>query len=297
MPRMPDQQQAFYLPQPQTTPQQFQQPPVFAQAPVPTPFPPSSQYNANAGSNPQISPLSTSGNASPTSPRNYLGLGRQVRPLFVPAVLRPTEFPSKAPPPRAKPEDEDDAEERVLRSNSSFIGLGGLGALGRLSRRSTGDSAKCVDGKWNLDSFPKPTGQPTRKHWKPDEESDVCDHATCKRKFTYLTRRHHCRKCGNIFCDIHSNFNIPLDQDANYNPRGTNCRACAHCYSQFKDWRSRTNSQSSSLTSSDSSLGDQNGPASPIIASPTSVLAMRLPPHATPEVAQSVPRDWNWSTF
>ena len=133
---------------------------LFTSVPVPTSYAPSAPYNTPSST--QVSPLSTSGNASPTSPRNYLG--RATRPMYMPAVLRPTEFPSKAPPPRPRAEDEDDAEERTLRPNSSFIG--GLNALGRLSRRSTGDSGKCVDGTWNLDLFPQPTGTPTRKHWK-----------------------------------------------------------------------------------------------------------------------------------
>jgi len=158
MPRMPDQQQqSVYFSQQQVNPQLFQQQATFAQVPIPT------QHN-NTSNQPQISPLSTSGNASPTSPKNYLG--RATRPLYMPAVLRPNEFPSKAPPARPKTEDEDEAGERTLRPNNSFISLGGLSALGRLSRRSTGDSGKCVDDQWNLDLFPKPTGAPTRKHWK-----------------------------------------------------------------------------------------------------------------------------------
>lgn len=210
----------------------------------------------------------------------------------MPAVLRPTEFPSKARPVTVRPEG-DDGEERVLRSNASFISLAGLGALGRLSRRSTGDSGKFVDGEWNLDLFPKPTGVPTRQHWKPDPESTICDEGTCKKYFTYFTRRHHCRRCGNIFCDRHSAFEIPLDQDANYNPRGTPSRACAHCYAEFKEWRSRTNSQSSIASGDSNTLTDGGTPISPIVASPTKSL-MTAKFHDT---AASVPRDWNWSTF
>ncbi|KAK3333178.1 hypothetical protein B0T19DRAFT_118767 [Cercophora scortea] len=269
MPRMPDHHQQQ---------QHYQQPLPFAQAPTPTTY------------TPQISPLSTS---SPTSPRPSIAR-QQPRP-YMPAVLRPTQFPSKAPPPKPKPEDEAETDERALRPNSSFISLGGLGALGLLSRRSTGDSGKCMGDDFNLDLFPKPTGVPTRKHWKPDQASSLCDHATCKKYFSYITRRHHCRKCGNIFCDSHSAYVIPLDQDANYNPRGTPSRACAHCYSQFKEWRSRANSQSSSLGSSDAILAD--GTRSPTVASPTSVANHRLPHATAADAAHSVPRDWNWSTF
>jgi len=142
---------------------------------------------------------------------------------------------------------------------------------------------------------------------QPDHESTICDDATCKSSFTILNRRHHCRRCGNIFCGEHSAYEIPLDQDAQYNPRGMPSRACAHCYSEFREWRSRTNSQSSSAGSSENSNSADGGSRSPVVAvSPTSVggprlkgpAAMGLPHLAqTPEVAHSVPRDWNWSTF
>jgi hypothetical protein len=262
----------------------------------------------------QISPLSTSTSASPTSPKSYHG--RQVRPLYMPAVLRPTEHSSRAS--SNKPEDLDEIE-RVQSSNSSFVRLGGLSALGRLSRRSTGDSGKCMDGDWNLDLFPKPTAQPTREHWKvsssatlliglymnanargerqPDQRSAMCDEPTCTRHFTYWTRRHHCRRCGNIFCDNHSLFNIPLDQDANYNPKGTISRACSHCYEEFQVWRSRTNSQASSEDSSIIRMA-QTAPSSPLGATPTACGAPDSSQKAkTIEIAASVPRDWNWSTF
>lgn len=110
---------------------------------------------------PQISPLSTSNNASPTSPKPYHR--QRLRPLYMPAVLRPTEHPSKNITGRKSEAQDDDSQ---LSSNNSFISLSGLGALSRLSRRTTGDSGKWVEDEWNLDLFPKPTAQPTRQHWK-----------------------------------------------------------------------------------------------------------------------------------
>ncbi|CAP68721.1 uncharacterized protein PODANS_7_6900 [Podospora anserina S mat+] len=303
MPQMPIQQQQpqahhFYS-QPQQ--QQQQQQPYRAQqhsgfqlAPIATPYQPSTQQNT------QVSPLSTSGN-SPTSPKNYMT--RQIRPLYVPAVLRPTEFPSKVPA-RPKSEHEPESpEEEPLRHSNSFMSLGGLSgglsaSLG-LTRRSTGDSAKYVDGTWNLDLFPNPTGTPTRKHWKLDQDALICDHATCKKSFNTFTRRHHCRRCGNIFCGAHSDYQIPLDQDANYNPRGVPSRACAHCFNQFRAWRSRANSQSSSRGSSDGGNAPET-PVTPTAAAPVAAIApglMRPLQARVAEVAHSVPRDWNWSTF
>lgn len=239
----------------------------------------------------QISPLSTSNNASPTSPKSYHG--RQLRPLYIPAVLRPTDYPAKKTPTRKNANDEDDDS---LKASSSWSSLTGLGALGRLTRRSTGDSGKCMDNELNLDMFPKPTAQPTRDHWKPDTEAAICDEPSCMRHFNYWTRRHHCRKCGNIFCDNHSNYDVPLDQNANYNPRGTPSRSCSHCHTEYEVWCSRKNSEQSDDAAS--ANGSQNGPDSPVGSTPTAVAAPgkgRLPQGA--EVAASVPRDWNWSTF
>lgn len=137
----------------------------------------------------------------------------------------------------------------------------------------------------------------TSPRQKPDHESSVCDHSTCRRTFSYFTRRHHCRCCGNIFCDFHSSYEVPLDENARYNPRGTPVRACAHCHGQFKEWRSRANSQDSSITSSQSTHSGVSTPGdSPLSTSPIGCRGKPTPPSVT-EVAVSVPRDWNWSTF
>lgn len=160
MPRLPDQQQQPYAPQ--FYPQLAQQPSAhFANQPhAPQPSQTQIQHQLHsANSSRQISPLSTSNSASPTSPKSYHG--RQLRPLYIPAVLRPTDYPSKKTPTTKGNEDDDS-----LKASSSWTSLTGLGALGRLTRRSTGDSGKCMDNDLNMDMFPKPTAQPTREHWK-----------------------------------------------------------------------------------------------------------------------------------
>ncbi|KAI0166682.1 FYVE zinc finger protein [Xylariaceae sp. FL1272] len=280
MPRLADTHPSNYFQhQPQSQPQ----------APVP-----SASYGlpqiAQGYQSQQVSPLSTS-NSSPTSPRSYHR--QRVRPMYMPAVLRPTENPYRRNQSN-KNEGEGPEDDRPVSSAHSFISLPGLGALGRLSRRVNDEDGKCMEGEWDLDLFPKPTAQPTRQHWKPDPEATICEEPSCLRHFSYWTRRHHCRRCGHIFCDVHSTFSIPLDQDANYNPRGLISRACGHCYSEFQAWRSRTNSQASSDDSSDQQArGSQTAPASPITTTP---IGKTAPPHPA-EIAMSVPRDWHWSTF
>ena len=58
--------------------------------------------------------------------------------------------------------------------------------------------------------------------WLPDEATDCCMAESCGRPFTLLRRRHHCRGCGQIFCDACS----PL--------RGTPVpqRRCARCWTK-----------------------------------------------------------------
>lgn len=200
MPRLPDQQQSFWhrqptghqrsfsyhmpQPQPQAQPQfhhvlqqQYPQQQQQQQQRQPTP-PQQSQPLIQQSSD--ISPLSTSNSTSPVSPKNYHG--RQVRPLYVPAVLRPNEYPSDAQRPIASPKGDGDDDERVIRSSGSFTSLFGISSLSRLSRRSTGDSGKVVDWDWDMANYPQVHGQPTRKHWKV---RSVRQHATPTPAHTY----------------------------------------------------------------------------------------------------------------
>ncbi|KUI65010.1 hypothetical protein VM1G_00167 [Cytospora mali] len=330
MPRLPDQQQqtwfhhqpkghqrsfSSYMPQPQSQKQpHFQQ----LEHQIPPPPPPPQQQRLQqqlAQQRPQqpaqppfqqsneISPLSSSNSTSPTSPKNYHG--RQVRPLYMPAVLRPTEFSTGAHAAKVSSPTGESDDERAIPSSGSFTSLFAISGLSKLSRRPTADSnSTAVDWNWDLANYPKVNGQPTRRHWKADYEAEVCDEPTCKRFFNYFVRRHHCRRCGNIFCDSHSSFEVPLDESANYNPRGQPSRSCEHCYGDFKVWRSRNSSQASSAANPNqqnqqqqhSAQGCRTVPASPMSASPTNS-SPSTPGKGQPEVAVSVPSDWNWSTF
>ncbi len=128
-----------------------------------------------------------------------------------------------------------------------------------------------------------------------DNESVICDDATCTKYFTYFTRKHHCRRCGNVFCHQHSSHLIPLDQDANYHPKGSWERSCEHCYNDFQRWidarSSRTNSNSS----------DTEEPVTPTVNCTRAKGALGSVFGQKGGMAESlgasVPRDWNWSTF
>ncbi|KAF2843545.1 hypothetical protein M501DRAFT_1006079 [Patellaria atrata CBS 101060] len=256
-------------------------------------FGPGNQYAPT-----QHSGDSTPTRLSPTSPRSSNILpypSRQIRPpkapLYVPAVLRPTEKPIRNSPPKDKQDGIDGGE-----SSSGFVG-------GHVSRTST-DSGyisginRVIIDEWNPDVVGPVTGPPTREHWKLDSATPVCDLATCTKFFSFWERRHHCRRCGHIFCSQHSSHTVKLNQSAAFHPQGTLQRACDYCWSDYKKWQqersiSRSNSESSAC-SADSST-------------PTMLVRPPLlnpnPGSVQPENQKvgsfvgSLPRDWLWSTF
>lgn len=72
-------------------------------------------------------------------------------------------------------------------------------------------------------------GQAAR--WKADAEVNACE--KCRKGFTILRRKHHCRRCGGIFCDACTTKRRPLKNPLTENGRaaGTveDCRVCDAC--------------------------------------------------------------------
>ncbi|EFC43629.1 RhoGEF domain-containing protein [Naegleria gruberi] len=60
--------------------------------------------------------------------------------------------------------------------------------------------------------------------WVPDKDADDC--MSCKSKFTFLRRRHHCRYCGGIFCGSCTGKRITLLRFGFDEP----VRVCDNCY-------------------------------------------------------------------
>jgi hypothetical protein len=55
------------------------------------------------------------------------------------------------------------------------------------------------------------TGPPTRRHWMSDTASTVC--LKCSEPFTLIIRRHHCRRCGLLYCGSCCSVTFPFNGD------------------------------------------------------------------------------------
>nr|KAJ0218803.1 hypothetical protein LSAT_V11C300129470 [Lactuca sativa] len=82
---------------------------------------------------------------------------------------------------------------------------------------------KKVFPDWN--NLMKP-GNEERDHWVPDEASTKC--TTCKTYFGAFVRRHHCRNCGDIFCDKCTQGRIALTTEEN----AQQVRVCDQCMAE-----------------------------------------------------------------
>ncbi|KAL7610938.1 hypothetical protein Lser_V15G12296 [Lactuca serriola] len=91
---------------------------------------------------------------------------------------------------------------------------------------------KKVFPDWN--NLMKP-GNEERDHWVPDEASTKC--TTCKTYFGAFVRRHHCRNCGDIFCDKCTQGRIALTTEEN----AQQVRVCDQCMAEVTQRLSHVN--------------------------------------------------------
>jgi hypothetical protein len=245
----------------------------------------------------QPSPVSSISPASPrmhdylqqVAPNPYKQLRPMKSPLYVPAVLRPTEhFSCTSPmtPPKSLQGSldslqvqEHEAEEQETHYYNDL---------------------ETFDTEWAQgEELGEVTGPPTKDHWKPDEASPSCDSPQCRSSFNLFVRKHHCRHCGHIFCSTHAPHSIPLDQSAKFHPEGVPSRACGTCHRQYQKWdTARSIRRKNSNNSKEDGSG--SGPPTPV-AGPGShrrIMSGGLRGVKPAEqAANSVPREWRWGTF
>ncbi|KAF8672843.1 hypothetical protein HU200_049179 [Digitaria exilis] len=77
----------------------------------------------------------------------------------------------------------------------------------------------------DLRNLMKPMNE-EKDHWVPDEAVSKC--TACAADFSAFNRRHHCRNCGDIFCDKCTQGRTPLTADADAQP----VRVCDRCMAE-----------------------------------------------------------------
>ncbi len=153
---------------------------------------------------------------------------RQLRepktPLYVPAVLRST-FSLTSP------------------DLSPDLSLSNTPAKSKASNVSR-NPVNAIPKDSNSDRSKEPLAStifssPTRSHWKPDSSSTSC--SLCYKPFTWLERRHHCRRCGLIFCSEHVENYIQLDYNAEFlkdeESNGSLQKVCDSCFDDYRIFR------------------------------------------------------------
>lgn len=80
-------------------------------------------------------------------------------------------------------------------------------------------------------SQPDPDEVVTREHWQKHGTNDACSEPLCGKRLTGSNGRINCRKCGRLFCDEHTMYQMKLSRSAQHEPvRGIWCRVCETCY-------------------------------------------------------------------
>lgn len=95
-----------------------------------------------------------------------------------------------------------------------------IGGTSEASKQSEQSTEKKGFGNWM--NLIKPHYEET-DHWVPDEAVGKC--TSCGINFGAFVRRHHCRNCGDIFCDKCSQGRIALTADEHAQP----VRVCNKC--------------------------------------------------------------------
>lgn len=98
---------------------------------------------------------------------------------------------------------------------------------------STSTDDTSIDSNYGLFQMPKEI--PAKDKWIADGETNHC--MCCKRqKFSLLTRRHHCRRCGRVVCSSCTLNRIQLKEVYSDMP----VRVCLDCYQQIDGEKQRS---------------------------------------------------------
>ncbi|KAL8947512.1 MAG: hypothetical protein Q9222_006217 [Ikaeria aurantiellina] len=87
---------------------------------------------------------------------------------------------------------------------------------------------------------PDPDEVIKRDHWQRRGPYDRCSDPACGRTLGSTNGNVNCRRCGKLFCDEHTMYQIKLSRSAQHEPvRGLWCRVCETCYKSREGYNDR----------------------------------------------------------
>jgi hypothetical protein len=71
----------------------------------------------------------------------------------------------------------------------------------------------------------------TKAHWQKSTGFDKCSDIVCEKPLNTRNGIVNCRKCGKLFCSLHTKYQMKLDKGAHHDPQnGVWSRVCETCY-------------------------------------------------------------------
>ncbi|KAI4162227.1 MAG: hypothetical protein LQ342_004093 [Letrouitia transgressa] len=87
---------------------------------------------------------------------------------------------------------------------------------------------------------PEPDEVIRRDHWQRRGVNDRCSDPACEKRLITANGSVNCRKCGRLFCDEHTMYQMKLSRSAQHEPvRGLWCRVCETCYKSREGYNDR----------------------------------------------------------
>lgn len=80
----------------------------------------------------------------------------------------------------------------------------------------------------------------SRTHWQRPSYNDSCADQMCGKRLGGANGSVNCRKCGDLYCEEHTMYQMKLSRAAQYEPvRGIWCRVCETCYKSREGYNDR----------------------------------------------------------
>jgi FYVE zinc finger. len=185
-----------------------------------------------------------------------------------------------------------------------------------MSMDSTSSNKNSISAKTNFLGSSKKYGEvlksaPTRKHWLKDETVLECGIPLCGKQFNFFERRHHCRKCGGIYCKEHTSHYLYINHLAQFTTggRGTLSKVCDLCIAEYNDFiqhefgvniahsTSQKCIQQPKTVEAANSLQTPPKETSIDKTGMTFIKDSKNSPNRSEQLVGSIPANWSWSSF